>query len=92
MCIEFVMKIPWNIVHVKLVLTKHFSNKYMRQWSWDFHDLREAIRDAYKIEKCGRSKFEIYVQKNGFKKIITTYYDEDDELVCISGSQGGKRK
>lgn len=85
------MKVPWEIGTVKLIVTKHFALDYMRSWGWDFHDLREAIGEAYAIEKTGKSKFEIYMQKSGFKKIITAYYDEDDELVCISGSEGGKR-
>ncbi len=29
---------------------------------------------------------------NGYKKIITAYYDLENELVCITGSQGGARK
>lgn len=85
------MKVPWEIGTVKLTVTKHFAIDYLRRWGWDYHELREAIREAYRIEKIGSSKFEIYVQKSGFKKIITAYYGEDDELVCISGSEGGKR-
>jgi uncharacterized protein (UPF0128 family) len=86
------MKVPWRIASVKLVVTKHFALKYMRKWGWDFHDLRDAIRDAYKADKVGKKKFELYVQKSGYKKIITVYYDLDDELICISGSQGGTRQ
>lgn len=86
------MKVPWRIETVQLITTKHFALKYMRKWGWDFHDLRDAIREAYKTENVGKEKFEIYVQKSGFKKIITAYYDENEELVCISGSEGGHRK
>lgn len=83
--------VPWRIDDVKLIVTKHFALKYMNAWTWDFHDLRDAIREAYKIEKVGTNKYEIYVQKGGFRKIITVYYETANELICISGSQGGKR-
>ncbi len=85
------MKVPWQTASVKLVVTKHFALKYMRRWGWDFHELRDAIRDAYTVDKVGKNKFEISVQESGYKKIITVYHDADDELICISGSQGGKR-
>ena len=86
------VNVPWNIDNVQLKLTKHFALAYMRRWGWDFQDLREAIRAAYKVEKTGNTKFEIYVQKAGFKKIITAYYHAENELVCISGAEGGTRQ
>lgn len=86
------MKVPWRIESVRLAVTKHFALKYMRRWGWDFHELRDAIRDAYKADTVGRNKFELYVQKSGYKKIITVYYEDNDELTCISGSQGGTRR
>lgn len=86
------MKIPWEISTVKLSITKHFSLKYMRSWGWNFHDLREAIREAYKIEKVGKEKYEIYCQTQGYKKVIVVYYNNENELVCVTGSEGGKRK
>jgi len=86
------MKIPWDINTVIINISKHFALKYMRKWSWDFHDLRDAIREAYKVEKVGAIKYEIYVQKGGFKKIILVYYDEEKEIFCITGSEGGKIK
>ncbi len=86
------MKVPWEIDEVNLKVTKHFALDYMRKWGWDFHDLREAIREAYKAEKVGNMKYEIYIQKSGFKKIITVYYGAEEGLLCISGSEGGGRK
>lgn len=85
------MKVPWNIEHVILAGTKHFVLKYLCKWGWDFNDLRDAIREAYDIEKVGSTKYDIYVQKKGFKKIITVFYEEENRLLCITGSQGGKR-
>ncbi len=86
------MNVPWEIRSVKLIATKHFALDYMRRWGWDYHDLRDAIKEAYKVQKVGKNKYEIYVQKAGFKKIITAYWKEGDELTCISGSEGGGRK
>ena len=83
------VNVPWDIDTIALKVTKHFSRDYLRRWGWDFHALREAIRDAYRVEKVGKCKYELYVQKSGYKKIITVYYEE--EMVCISGSEGGAR-
>ena len=86
------MNMRWHSETVKISSTKHFALKYLRRWGWTFNDLRDAIRDAYKIEHVGKNKFEIYLQKSGFKKIITAYYAEENEIVCITGSEGGERK
>ena len=82
------MKVPWQIDTVKIEASKHFALEYLRSWGWDFLDLREAIRDAYQVEKVGKEKYEIYTQKKGFKKVITVYYEENQTLFCITGSQG----
>jgi len=81
---------PWDIEGVKIEVSKHFAIKYLKSWGWDFNDLRDAIREAYKIEKVGKEKYEVYTQKNGFKKIILVYIEE--RIVCITGSTGGKRQ
>ena len=81
---------PWNIETVELAVSKHFALKYVRTWNWDFHDLREAIENAYTIQKTSKEKYEIYINKKGFKKIITVYYKEQEKLLCITASQGGK--
>ncbi len=86
------MQVYWLIEKVDIEASKHFALKYMRGWGWDFLDLRDAIRDAYKIEKVGREKYEIYTQKNGFKKIIAVYYEHERRLFCITGSEGGSRQ
>jgi hypothetical protein len=78
----------FDIDTCKLVISKHFKNTWMRKWDWDYHDLREAIRDAYQIKKIGKKKFEIYVRKKGEKKIIVVYYIEFNTLFIITGSEG----
>ena len=85
------MQVPWNIDTVEIIVTKHFALGWMRKWGWDVAFLREMIRSAYKIEKIGKQKFEICVNKSGYKKIITVYYNTENKLVCITGSAGAKR-
>lgn len=60
----------------------------MRKWDWDYHELREAIRNCYNPKKIGKKKFEIYVMKKGKKKIIAVYYHEFDTIFIITGSEG----
>ena len=62
----------------------------MRKWNWDFIDLREAIKNAYKVEKVGKKKYEAYAEKKGSKKIIFVYYSEFDTIFVISGSEGSE--
>ncbi len=85
------MKVPWDIDTVTIVATKHFATGWMRILGWNVPMLRDAICGAYKIEKVGKKKFEMYIQKSGYKKIISVYFEADKKLLCITGSQGGKR-
>lgn len=85
------MKAPWSIESLTIDATKHFALGWMRKWGWTIEDLRDAIRTAYRIDKLGARKYEVYVQKAGYKKIITVYYNEENKLLCITGSQGGKK-
>ena len=78
----------FDINKCKLETSKHFKNTWMRKWNWDYHDLRESIREAYEIKKIGKKKFEIYVRKKGEKKIIAVYYIEFDTIFIITGSEG----
>lgn len=87
LCSDKLVK-SFNIETCKLEVSKHFRNTWMKKWNWDFFDLREAIRGAYKIEKVGKKKFEIYVRKKGEKKIIAVHYLEFQTLFVITGGEG----
>lgn len=76
--------LDYDIDNCEIILTKHFRNDYMRKWGWDIYDLREAIKNAYKIDKFGKSKYEIYTKKSGNKKIIFVYDDFDKTILVIS--------
>ena len=80
------LMIPFDIC--KIEVSKHFRNKYMREWNWDYIDLKEAIKNAYKIDTVGKTKYEAYTNKKGGKKIIFVYYSEFDTIFIISGSEG----
>ena len=71
-----------------LYASKHFKNTWMRKWGWDYHDLRDAIRDAYKVEKMGKAKYELYVRKKGGKKLILVFDKDDMNVFVITGSEG----
>lgn len=60
----------------------------MKQWDWDLFDLRTAIKEAYKIDKVGKKKYELYTKKGNSKKIIFVYDTFDDTLFVISGAEG----
>ena len=78
----------FNVDKCKLEASKHFKNTWMRKWDWDYHDLREAIRNTHKTKKIGKKKFEIYIRKKGEKKIIAVYYNEFNTVFIITGSEG----
>ena len=84
---DLLVKTP-KLDKCNLEASKHFKNTWMRKWNWDYQDLRDAITKAYKIEKIGKKKYEIYVRKKGEKKIITVYYIEFDTLFIITGCEG----
>ena len=72
----------------EIKVSKHFRNKYMREWNWDYIDLREALKNAHKVDKVGKTKYEAYIRKDGGKKIIFVYYSEWKVTFIISGSEG----
>lgn len=79
---------PWR-TGTTIRVTKHFTNRYVRRWDWTPAILQDAIAHAYRVERSGKSKFEIYILKDGYKKIVAHYDREEDTLLCITGSEGG---
>ncbi len=60
----------------------------MRRWGWDQLDLREAIREAYRVSRTGRSKGEVFIRKKGTKKLGLVYDEEFDEVFVLTGAEG----
>ena len=79
----------FDIDTCKIDASKHFVLKYMKKWDWDFDDLRDAIKNAYKIDKVGKKKYEVYARQDGSKQIIFVYYFEFETIFVITGSEGG---
>jgi hypothetical protein len=78
----------YNTETCELEVSKHLRNTWMKKWDWDYEDLRDAIKHAYRTKKVGKKKYEIYIRKNGEKKIVCVYYWEFETLFIITGSEG----
>ena len=83
--------IDYDIDSCDIDVSKHFRNKYMRKWNWDMFDLRNAIKNAYKIGHVGKKKYEIYADKSNSKKIIFIYYKEYNSIFIISGAEKNEK-
>ena len=80
--------LPFDIDRVHVYVSKHSRNTWMRKRDWDQTDLREALRDALRVLRVGKGKWEIFVQKKGHKKLVIAYDAEYDEVFVITGSEG----
>ncbi len=78
----------YNIENCALEVSKHFRNTWMKKWDWDYEDLRDALKNAYKTKKVGKKKYEIYIRKKGEKKVVVIYYWGFENLFVITGSEG----
>ncbi len=73
----------------KIRPSKHFMLTWMRKWNWDIYSIRNALENAYKIEKVGKSKYESYTrQKEKSKKLVFIKDDEYKEIFVITGAEG----
>lgn len=78
-----------DIDSCEIFASKHFKNTWMRKWNWDYFDARDAIKNAYKISRVGKNKYEAYVRsKGGSRKIIFVYYEEFKTIFVITGAEG----
>ena len=73
---------------IHIDVSKHFRNTWMRKWGWDQFDFRDAIRDAYRVNRVGRNKWEILVKKKGTKKFVVVYEPASEEVLVITGTEG----
>jgi len=60
----------------------------MRNWNWDMHDLRDGLSRATRVVRKGKSKFEIWTQKGGSKKLVLAYYPQEKMVLVITGTEG----
>lgn len=78
----------FDLDEVTLEASKHFRNTWMRKWNWDYHQLREVLRDAHRVERVGKSKYEVHVRKKGEKKIILVFESDAQTVFVIAGAEG----
>lgn len=81
------MTLDFEVDSVEIIASKHFKNKYMYKWNWDYKDLRKAIKES-RVEKVGKEKYEAFVNWNGGKKIVFVLYKFENQLFVITGSEG----
>lgn len=80
-----------NFDELEISVSKHFRNTQLRKWDWDIHDLRTALKEAHKIEKIGKYKYEAYTKYRSSgktKKLIFVVYEFDKILYLITGVEG----
>jgi len=80
--------LPFDVDRVRIDTSNHFRNPWMRAWDWDLIELREAIREAYGVQRAGRKKWELFVRKNGEKKLVVVYEARSEEVFVITGAEG----
>ena len=79
---------PFDVDRVRIDVSKHFRNSWMRRWGWDHHDLREAIREAYKVSRVGGGEWEFFVRKKGRRKLVIAHEVGTNEVFVITGAEG----
>ena len=78
-----------DISGYKVRPSKHFILTWMRKWNYDIYSLRNALENAYKVEKVGKNKYEAYVKTKGkTRKLIFIKDDDYKEIFVITGSEG----
>ena len=78
-----------NIGDYEVIPSKHFILGWMRKWNYDREDLKTAIKNAYKVDKVGKYKYEAYVRvKSKSRKLIFIKDDEYKEIFIITGAEG----
>ncbi|MEK6907217.1 MAG: hypothetical protein AABW45_01700 [Nanoarchaeota archaeon] len=71
--------------------SKHFVLGWMRKWNFDIEDIRDALKNAYKIDKVGKIKYESYTRRGSSgksRKIIFVVYEDEKQIFIITGAEG----
>lgn len=80
--------LPFDVEEVEVFPSKHFRNVKMRKWDWDVHELQEALRSTYRVDREGREKLRIWTRKGGSKCLHVVYNSEDAIVFVINGTEG----
>ena len=78
-----------DITGYKIRPSKHFVLSWMKKWNYDIESLKSALNNAYKIDKVGKGKYEVYVRASSkSRKLILIKDEEYKEIVIITGAEG----
>ena len=78
-----------ELTDYKIRPSKHFILTWMRRWDYDIDSLKTAFENAYKIDKVGRYKYELYTRTKGrSRKFIIIKDEENKEIFIITGAEG----
>lgn len=78
-----------EFINYKIRPSKHFTLGWMRKWGWDMQDLKNALEYCHKIDKVGKTKYEVYTKyRKTSKKIIFILDEEYKEILIITGAEG----
>lgn len=78
-----------NLSNYKIKPSKHFVLSWMRKWDYDIYSLKIALENAYKTDKVGKNKYEVYIKAKGkSRKLIFIKDDEYKEIFIITGAEG----
>lgn len=78
-----------DISNYKIRPSKHFILTWMRKWDYDIYALRNALENAYNINKVGKYKYELYFRAKGkSRKLIFIKDEEYKEIFIITGAEG----
>jgi len=73
----------------KIIPSKHFILTWIRKWDYDIYSLRTALENAYKIDKIGKIKYEVYVRaKRKSRKLIFIKNEDCKTIFIITGAEG----
>lgn len=69
--------------------SKHFVLGWMRKWDYDIVALKQKIENAYRVDKVGKNKYEVYFRAKGKSRKFILIKDEAyKEVFIITGAEG----
>lgn len=69
--------------------SKHFVLRWMRKWDYDLVILKQKIENAYRVDKVGKNKYEVYFRAKGKSRKLILIKDEAyKEIFIITGAEG----
>ncbi len=78
-----------DISGYQVMPSKHFAVTWMRKWNYSIESIKKALEAAYRVEKVGKIKYEVYFRDKGeSRKFILVKNEEYREIFIITGAEG----